>query len=320
MKYREKEGNRKQHKKVQRMRKLMVISGWLLCVAAFVAGGFGVLGISGKYNLKEQTASYMVERENAVQAVSAMSGERVFQQEELARPEDGSYRYNEDILTFLLMGIHQEEKADTMFLFVLDPHEEAMKLIPINCNTMAAVDIYDGQGVYNGAITAQVGIQYGVGGNKKESCEYQVKAVKNLFYGIHISGYLAVDIEDIPKVMALIEGIELGNIKGLSSAGISAEERLEKQSMVLAELILQGKNLVREDFTIPIRIYNQISGNAVTNITADEVAYLAATAGGYHFDAGQIAVIPGESINDEFYVDQARFHEMVTDIFYEPVD
>ena len=119
---------------------------------------------------------------------------------------------------------------------------------------------------------------------------------------------------------SLIEGIELGNIKGLSSAGISAEERLEKQSMVLAELILQGKNLVREDFTIPIRIYNQISGNAVTNITADEVAYLAATAGGYHFDAGQIAVIPGESINDEFYVDQARFHEMVTDIFYEPVD
>ena len=219
------------------------------------------------------------------------------------------------------MGIDQEERADSLFLLVLNPHEEAMKLIPVSCNTMTTIDIYDEQGVHGGTVTAQAGIQYGFGRNEKEGCEYQVKAVRNLFYGIPISGYLAVDMEDVPKVMELIEGIELENIRSFAgSVEPSAEGRLERESRLLAELISQGRQMVKKDFTIPLKIYNELSGSAVTNITADEAAYLAATAGGYHFDAGQIITIPGKSIDGGFYVDQAGLYEMIIDIFYEPID
>lgn len=259
-----------------------------------------------------------MEREGTVQAVSIMSGENLILQEGWVESEKLRYNYNEEILTFLFMGIDEKNKADAMFLLVLNPNEETVRLIPVNCNMMTAIDIYDEQGVYEDTISSQIGTQYGFGIGGKESCEYQVKAVRNLFYGIPISGYLAVDMEDVPKVMELIEkidGISLENIKGLAG-----ESRLERQSRILAELISQGKKLFKEDFTIPIRIYNEISGSAVTNITADEAAYLAATAGGYHFDAGQVIMIPGKSVGNEFYADKDALYELVLEVFYEPVN
>lgn len=305
-------------RKFKEMRKLMILSGWFLCAAAFLAGGLGVLGVSGKYNLQRQTISYVMEEENAAQDVLVMSVEKTIRQERGNRYEEGGYSYNEDILTFLLMGINQEERVDRLFLLVLNPQEEAMKLIPVSCNTMTTIDIYDEQGGYKGAITEQIGIQYGFGRNEKEGCEYQVKAVRNLFYGIPISGYLAVDIDDIPKVMELIDELNLENIRSIAgSVEPSAAGRLERESRLLAELISQGKQMVRKDFTIPLKIYHKLSGSAVTNITADEAAYLAATAGGYHFDAGQIITIPGKYINDEFYADEDGIYNLIIDIFYE---
>lgn len=371
MKRGEKDNSRKIPEKDQKVRKLMILSGWLLCVAAFFAGAFIILRISGKYNLQRQAVSYAAETESEAQPVLAVSDEDRDWQEGWIRYEGKDYSYNSDILTFLFMGIDKEEKeaasgeypdggqADALFLLVLNPHDNAMKLIPINRNTMTAVEIYDEQGNRQNTVTAQICIQHGFGDGGKESCEYQVKAVRRFFYGIPINGYLAVDMDVISEVVELAGGVDLEVLEDIrngqrevilrqgeqahltgeqvywyvryrdSDSRLSADRRLERQGQFLTVFIDRVRQMSRQDVTAPLKIYNEIADRAVTDITADEVVYLATIAGGYHFDAGQIMTIPGESISgeentesdyDEFYVDENAFYEMILDVFYEPVD
>lgn len=337
MKDRRCEDNRHLHREKRKARGLMILCGWLMCVAAFVFGGTAVIGISGKYNLDRQVIGYSARTGKDVQEVLAITGDKKAWQEGRVGADGTVYHYNDDILTFLIMGIEREEEeqnsigyvdggnADALFLLVLDAREEVVKVIPINRSTMTEVNIYGDQGVREGTVTAQICTQYGYGDGGKLSCEYQVDAVGNLFYGIPINGYLAVDMEDVYDVAELIGGIKLE----VNAAELSAEYRLERQKQFLTEVIMEVKERKKNDFTLPIRIYNEISDRAVTDITTDEVTYLAMAAGDYHFDDGQVITIPGKGIStksngdslyDEFYVDEAAFYELVLDVFYEPAE
>lgn len=108
----ENNSNRNRHKAEYNsrgmMRRLTVASGFALCVVAFLAGGLAVLGVSGKYNLKQQTMSYAADAGKSVQAVTATAGEGKAREEGQVIYQEKRYRYNEDILTFLFMGIDRE--------------------------------------------------------------------------------------------------------------------------------------------------------------------------------------------------------------------
>lgn len=116
------------------------------------------------------------------------------------------YAYNEDILTFLFMGIDKQDEtvqempegtdggqADALFLLVLNPRKKEMDLIGINRNTMTQIDMYSDTGAYIDTITAQICVQHGFGNGMEESCVYQKEAVSRLFYGLPIHGYAAVN-------------------------------------------------------------------------------------------------------------------------------
>lgn len=316
---------------------MMIVCGWFMCVTVFILGGITVLGVSGKYNLERQAVSYAAGVRGGVQAVSAQPGREDAWQEGMVRFDGRNYRYNEGILTFLLMGIDGEKEeisgsytdgrqADALFLLVLDTHKEVITVIPVNRSTMTEINIYDEEGVCKDTVTAQICLQHGYGGGGKVSCEYQMNAVSNLFYGLPISGYLAVDMDVIPDVIELVGGIDLEVLEDVRGRN---QEVILRQSEYAAEFITKVKRLMKKDFTLPVRIYNEISDWTVTDITADEVAYLAMTAGGYRFDAGQVITVPGRSVSgesnensayDEFYVDEEALYELVLHVFYEPAE
>lgn len=306
------------------MRKLMITSGWLLSVASFIVGGLLVVGASGRYNLKRQAVSYAAEKENTPQAAAASSSEVKKQQKGWIVYKGHNYRYNNAILTFLLMGIDEKKKADTLFLLVLNPHKKVINLIPINSDSMTAIAVYDDRGIQEDTLTAQIGIQYMFGEGNKTSCEYQIEAVSNFMGGISINGYLAVDMDVIPEVIEMIDGADQE-----IPEDVTADGRFARQIYLLTELISRIKQLTEKDFTVPVKIYSQVSDRVITDITADEVVYLAAVAGGYRFDSGQVIMIPGKSAGreedmdsdyDEFYVDGEALYELILDVFYEPVN
>lgn len=368
----------------------MILSGWILCIAGFLAGGLIIMGISGKYNLRGHAVSCAAETDKAVRtgstAVIDTTDNDIAGQALMPAPgsvNDGSwkegriryqgkaYDYNSDIITFLFMGIDQNKEemtsgkaadggqADALFLLVLNFREETMQVISINRNTMTAVDVYDEEGVCKRTVLAQICTQHGFGDGGVRSCEYQVKAVSRLCYGIPIHGYLAVDMSVIEELTELAGGIDLKALEDIhngqgqvilrqgeqvhlngeqaywyvrdrdSKVPLSADARLERQRQFLAEYIDKVKRQTRQDMRIPLQIFHKIADRAVTDITADEVVYLAATAGGYRFDAGKMIAIPGESISgeentasdyDEFYADEEALYEMILEVFYEAVE
>lgn len=131
------------------------------------------------------------------------------------------YRYNDEILTFPVMGIDKKGKvskkevtdymdggqADAMFLTVLNPKTEEINIIAINRNTMVDVDTYGHDGSFTGTGKLQITLQHGYGDGKELSCERQTEVVSKLFKDIPIHGYVSIYMSAIPEINDLAGGV-----------------------------------------------------------------------------------------------------------------
>lgn len=134
------------------------------------------------------------------------------------------YRYNDDILTFLVMGTDSLEplpdpeevedytlggQADTLFLVVINPHIKEVQVIAVNRNSMTEVDVYDKENNYVRTDLLQVCLQHGYGSGLEDSCEREVKAVSTLFYNLPIHGYVAMNMAAVPILNDSVGGVTL---------------------------------------------------------------------------------------------------------------
>jgi len=343
--------------------------GLLLAIVLVLMAAYGAVREIGKSNLRKKAAAA---RPQMVQAkAQELTEEEAVWQEGWIKYQDRIYAYNEDILTFLFMGIDKGGdvaevaegtdggQADALFLLILNPHEKTIEVIGINRNTMADVDIYNEEGAYVTTATAQIAVQHGFGNGVEESCEYQLKAVQRLFYNLPVHGYAAVHMDAVISLTDLLGGIELTALEdvGVAFEGKekgkiiihegdhvvldgekaysyvrfrdvkvdgSADMRLKRQQQFLGEFIQKAKAQTAKDITLPVKMYQEITKQMVTDVTVDEVAYLASTALDYRFDKSRFYSLEGETIMgekfEEFYVDEDVLYDMILDIFYEPVD
>ena len=301
--------------------------------------------------------------------------ERPDQMEQLAEEEetssslpDGAIRYNgkaylykENILTFLCMGIDrkgeveasdnlfQGGQADSLFLAVLDPDEKKISIIGINRDTMTEINVYDANGLYAGKEVAQIALAHAYGDGLEKSCENTVEAVSNLFYGLPIHGYCALNMSVISTINDAVGGVDVtipaslaGKRDGWTegeqvhlmgdaaytfihdrdtSVARSAEERLERQKQYLNAFVAQAKEAMRADMTLPLKLYTQVTPYMVTDITADEAVYLAGQALSYSFSPENIYGMEGHvemgETFEEFYQDDTALYELILEVFYE---
>jgi len=131
------------------------------------------------------------------------------------------YRYNDELLTFLIMGIDKKGKvdkgevtdywdggqADALFLAVLNPKTKVVDLVAINRNTIAEIDICNHDGTPDGTSFLQITLQHGYGDGRELSCERQVKAVSKLFMDIPIHGYAAINMGAVPTINDAVGGV-----------------------------------------------------------------------------------------------------------------
>lgn len=284
-------------------------------------------------------------------------------QEGWVKYQDTIYAYKEDILTFLIMGIdknsdvkEEEEgtsggQADALFLAVMDPGEKAIKVIGINRNTMTDIDVYNEGGAYLTTVSAQIAVQHGFGNGMEESCERQLKAVRKLFYNLPIHGYAAINMSAIPTINDAVGGVSVTVLEDLTQRDKSlvkgenvhlegesafwyvkyrdtnvfgsADVRLERQKQYLNGFIGAAKNAIKKNPAAAVNLYQAVSGQMVTNVSIDEVAYLAPLLTEYQFQSDSFYMPEGETIMgdqfEEFYVDEDALYEMILDVFYEEV-
>ena len=351
-------------KKKRRRRRLAVT---ILCqitvLFVILAAAFQILRMVGRNSLQGRAEAAAPDLSPILAQQELTQEEEQKWQQGWVKYEDRIYAYKEDILTFLFMGIDKNSEvqevaegtnggqADALFLAVMDPSEKAVRVIGINRNTMADIDIYNEEGAYVTTTKAQIAVQHGFGNGMEESCGYQIKAVAKLLYGLPVHGYAAVNMSAISDINDAVGGVEVEVLEDLTVKDpalakgerirltgeqafwyvkyrdteqfASADRRLDRQKQYLNALIGAAKQAVRQDVTAALDLYKEISSRMVTDITLDEVAYLAPILADYQFDTDHFYMLEGETVKgerfEEFYVDEEALYEMILEIFYEEV-
>lgn len=250
-------------------------------------------------------------------------------------------------------------QADAIFLVVANPDEKKLSLIGINRDTMVdinAVDVYGNQ--TQATAYAQIAVQHGYGDGKELSCQLMEEAVSNLFYQLPINGYVSVNMGAIPELNDAVGGVSLTAIedvytlendvkkrKLLVSQGEqielkgndaycyvryrnkgefeSARLRLARQKQYLEGFLNQAKIETKKNLTLPVSVYQKLSKYMVTNITVDEISYLATEYVGYDMDEKGIYTLEGETkmgeIHEEFYPDEDALIDLMIEVFYQEV-
>ena len=336
--------------------------GKRIAVAAAVLVFLLVAGFASVQVARAVGKSSLRKNVNAIGRTPQLEGMQEVSEEEKARLnwqdgwvkyDDKIYAYNEDILTFLIMGIDKADavqevaegtnggQADALFLLVLDPKSRQIKLVGINRNTMTAVDVYDENGAYTTTMTAQICIQHGFGNGLEESCNYQVAAVSNLFYRLPIHGYAAINMSAIPTLNDAVGGVDVTVLEDLTQwdptlqkgAQVhllgetaytyvsrrditvygSANTRLERQKQYINAYLKQAKNAAKSDLNVVTGLYSALNSMMVTDVTFNEAAYLAPVVRDYAFDADHIHMMQGETRTGTSQVTGDTFEEFYPD-------
>ncbi len=251
------------------------------------------------------------------------------------------YQYNEDMLTFLFLGIDKMTEvapakngvdggqSDAIFLLALDPHTKEINVIGIPRDTMAEIEVYGKEGEYEGTGTAQITLQHGYGDGAAVSCERSRDAVSKLFYNLPIHGYCSINMGAIPLINDAVGGVEVDALEDMDFRNFhikkgeavhlegmdayyylhyrdtaefnSAGARLERQKQYLTAYAAAAVKALKEDITLPVTLYNTLSRYMVTDISIDEAGYLAAQISGYRFDEGNMYSLEGETVQGEVY-------------------
>ena len=344
----------------------LIVAGLILClVVVLFFSTFIVLKSVGKNSLKKHA------NEIANQELSGNLNDEIETLDEPLELEEGQilvegkvYEYNDDIMTFLCMGVDsrngiEKEKtpgkagqADALLMVVVNPRKEEINVIAINRDTMTDIEIYDTAGMYLGEEEGQITLQYAYGNGREKSCRLMEQAVSELFYGIPIHGYGALDMQSIATLNDAVGGVEVTVLEDMTKfkwdwkegtrVHLKGEDamlyvarrdhtstgtnlgRVERQKQYLTAYVTQLKKKIKEDVTFPVTLLGKVQKHTVTSLKMQEITYLADTLLGYDFSMENIISIPGESRmgekHEEFYINDAALKQIVIDVFYDPVE
>lgn len=276
------------------------------------------------------------------------------------------YDYNDDILTFLFLGIDKlgpVEKnpdlvsggqSDAIFLVVLNPDTKKVSLIGVNRDTMVEV-VLVGYTDTNGntlTTTAELAVQHGFGDGLEQSCELTRNAVSKLFYNLPIHGYVSFNMGGVAALNDALGGVKLTVLEDLTiinpsftqgtevtlrgqdayeyihyrdtAVFESARNRLARQKQYLSCAVGTALDGIKKDLTLPVTLYQTFRPYIVTDLSVNEITYLASVVSGYSFDGDAIYTMEGTTVRgekfEEFYPDQAAVKDLIIRLFYREVD
>lgn len=348
----------RKNKKKKQKQILYRIGGVILSLFVLIIAAFLISRVLGKNSLENAVAGESVELETTEQSEDLQEGQ--------IRYNGQVYAYNQDIMTFLVMGIDHEGavseaadgldggQADAIFLVAMNPHNKMVSIITVNRNSMAAVDVYDEDGVYMGQYVKQITLQHGYGDGKELSCERTVTAVSRLFYNLPINGYVAINMDAIPELNDAVGGVPVTVLDDIvypeydmdfhtgDEVILTGREaywyvrlrnenvfdsntlRQNRQKQFLTTFAAMAKEQATSDIRVAINLYKTISEYMVTDIDINRFTYLATEALGYEFNIDQLYTVEGETLMgeryEEYYIDEKALEQLIVELFYEPVE
>ena len=322
--------------RINDLTKKLIVGGLVfVCVAILFFSIFIIIKSVGKNSLRKH-ANEVVNHELSSGLNDEMAEKEVLELKEGQILVNGEvYEYDEDILTFLCMGVDSRSgisetktpgkggQADALLMVVVNPGKETIQVIALNRDTMTEIDVYDVNGLYMGKEKGQITLQYAYGDGREKSCELMEQKVSELFYGIPIHGYGALAMQSIATLNDAVGGVEVTIPEDMTKFKAGWTEgakvqlygedallfvqrrdithaqtnlgRVERQKQYLTKYVEQLKKKIKSDVTFPVTLLGQIQKHLVTSLSVEEITYLADTLMGYEFSMGNIINIPGET-------------------------
>ena len=273
-----------------------------------------------------------------------------------------TYKYNQNLSNYLLLGVDKRTPAETrvgkadagqvdaLFLLSLNRKTKEMTLISIPRDTMTDVESFDLEGKSLGKSKDHISLAYGYGDGGAESCKLTQEAVSNLFYGLPIQGYLAMNLDGIPELTKSVGGLtvtvpnnsleyeypefaegaevtltEENTEVFLRSRDVdesqSAIYRMERQKAFLDAFSKKAKECYEQNAKFAADLFVAIKPYTVTNISEDRLMKLFQTAD--EGDGYTEWTVPGEGTQglsyDEYQVDDDALYTKIMETFYQEI-
>ena len=322
--------------------------------AAVIIAGAAVLAVAG--------LGYAgIQKKKAAEAASAKATTEADDSNTVTW-QGKTYKYNQNLSNYLLLGVDKRTpaetrvgkadagQADALFLLSLNRKTKEMTLISIPRDTMTDVESFDLEGKSLGKSKDHISLSYGYGDGGAESCKLTQEAVSNLFYGLPIQGYLAMNLDGIPELTKSLGGLtvtvpnnsleykypefaegaevtltEENTEVFLRSRDVdesqSAIYRMERQKAFLDAFSKKAKECYEQNAKFAADLFVAIKPYTVTNISEDRLMKLFQTAD--EGDGYTEWTVPGEGTQglsyDEYHVDDDALYAKIMETFYQEI-
>ena len=278
------------------------------------------------------------------------------------------YKYNDNLINILVMGIddysEKEDKddpnpyqADTLIVGTIDAVKKTVSFLAIPRDTVTDIKVLDLNDRIATVKKGPVAIQHSFGTQGEKTNETVTECVSELLYNLPIYRYVAIDISAIPDVNDSLGGITVDITEDLTKWNIRMKEgignyllkgddavifvarrdtsiddsamgRMKRQVQYMKKLFPAFKQKTASNLMYPITLYNNEADKVNTNLSLDEMTYLAKLLLDLELDENKIASVPGEMKRIEegeiegyeyemgFIVDEDALKQLIIDRYY----
>ena len=242
--------------------------------------------------------------------------------------------------------------TDVLALLILDLDANSAKVLYIPRDTMADVLALDEEGNFQSMLYTNITTAHSFGDGGVLSCELTEHAVSGLLCGAEIDRYVSVDYDAIGEINTLLGGVEYtldadyswidwrmteGATVRLESWQLrrllsyrdkseldGAYRRGQRDLKIMRAMFEQFKTAFREDPSVTFRMYSALEKYLVTDLSMDEISFLAQTLVNIQLDSDCVINLPGENQAGEeyveFYPDLDWIQTFAAETFYVPAE
>lgn len=270
--------------------------------------------------------------------------------------EGKTYVFNEDIVSVAFLGVDKREfglendeygtagQSDTIAVAAYNTKTGQTHVLVVPRETMVDVNIYTVEGGYYDIKQQQICVAYAYGNGEESSCENSLTSLKRLFLGIPIKHYVTMDLDGIPALNDAVGGVEVTALETIGDftegetvllKGMQAERyvrsrahdivnadtsRRKRQKQYIQAFFDTALHKIRNEFSFVSKIYKQSSEYINSNLSLDEVSYIASNALTNDFEISDFRTVPGKykqgDVYAEYYVNEKALFRMILDVYY----
>lgn len=242
-------------------------------------------------------------------------------------------------------------RADVITLLVIDREKNTYALLPIDRDTITAVDSLDENGKYLATTDIQLALAYECADGKEQSCENTLKSVSDLLHDQYIDEYAAFSQDAIKKINHMVGGVMVKikddfsdsdkTLKKGKTINLNDEQashfvhdrinvgdgsnecRMRRQNEYMKGLKKKVDERTDKNPKFPLQAYRNLNDYMVTSIIGTEASKITkAVLKNKYLGTFKIK---GKNKKDDygfnaFYPDQKSLDEVVRKIFYDEVD